>query len=70
MFEKFRKKLINEIANAVVNKLESQKGWHKFLPPVVIRDCMYMMTEDGEIYRMDAGGIDGMEMVIKISSRI
>jgi len=70
MFEKLKKKLINEIANAVVNKLESQKGWQKFLPPVAIRDCLYMVTEDGAIYRMDCGGMDGMERLMKIQERI
>lgn len=51
-FKNRRKALIQDIANEVVSNLESKRGWKKFLPPVAVRDTLYMVTEDGSIYAM------------------
>lgn len=51
-FKNRRKALIRDIAVEVISQLESQRGWKKFLPPVVLRDTIYMVTEDGSIYAM------------------
>jgi len=53
------------IAMAVRNEL-SAGGWEKFLPPVTIRDKMYMVTENGNIYRMDIDDLADMERIIQI----
>ena len=67
-FKKRRQKLISDIANEVVKTLENSRGWEKFLPPVVVRDTMYMVTEDGKIYAMRYDMTSEMEMIIKIRS--
>lgn len=69
-FKKRRKEkraaFIREIASQVVSTLDSSRGWQKFLPPVAFRDAMYLVTEDGTIYRMQHDGLSGMETICKI----
>lgn len=65
-FKNRRKALIRDIANEVISQLESQRGWKKFLPPVVLHDKVYMVTEDGSIYRMGYDGLSEMEVIMQI----
>lgn len=58
---------LREIAQAVRNEL-SPDGWEKFLPPVVLRDTVYMLTESGAVYAMRYDDRDNMEQIIKIRS--
>lgn len=64
-FKNRRKALIRDIANEVISQLESQRGWQKFLPPVALRDTIYMVTEDGTIYAMRED-VTGMATIMKI----
>ena len=66
-FEKRRKKINREIANEVYELLSSGNGWEKFLPPVVVRDVVYMVTENGSIYAMKND--NGFEQIIQIIRR-
>jgi len=66
-YKKRQKKKINDIANAVVQKLHDQQGWHKFLPPVAMRDKIYMVTENGSIYCLYYDEVQRTEMVMKIT---
>ena len=58
-----------EIARAVRQELEAQQGWEKFLPPVVLRDKVYMVTESGSIYAMHYSDINDMELITQIRTR-
>ena len=72
MFKYFKKKREirnREIAKAVYAELSASKGWEKFLPPVVLRDKVYMVTENGSIYAMKADTFDGYEQIITIQKR-
>lgn len=64
-FKKRRQALIRDIAAEVIGQLEARKGWKKFLPPVALRDSLYMVTEDGAIYVMKQDHA-GMEVVMQI----
>jgi hypothetical protein len=66
-YKKRQEKKINDIANAVVQKLHNQQGWKKFLPPVAMRDKIYMVTENGEIYCMYHDQVQQTEMIMKIT---
>lgn len=55
-----------EIAKAVYAELSADRSWQKFLPPVVVRDTVYLVTEDGAIYAMRQDS-SGMEMITKIN---
>lgn len=61
-----RKKLVQEIALEVVNQLDNKRGWEKFLPPVQLRDAIYMVTENGSIYRMNYNLADEFEIITQI----
>lgn len=65
-FKKRRQKLISDIANEVVRTLENSRGWEKFLPPVAMRDTVYMMTEDGKVYAMKYDHTSNMEVIMQI----
>ena len=65
-FKRRRKALIREIAVEVVSQLSNSRGWEKFLPPVVCRDKVYMVTEDGKIYGMREDTLSGMEIITQI----
>ncbi len=68
-FKRRRQKLINDIADAVYKELSASNGWEKFLPPVAIRDKLYMVTENGSIYAMNCDGMDGYEQIIQLRRR-
>ena len=55
-----------EIANEVIRQLDNKRGWEKFLPPVVVRDTVYLVTEDGSIYAMKYDDYSNMEMIVQI----
>ena len=61
-----RKSRNKEIANEVVSQLSSSSGWEKFLPPVQLRDAVYMVTENGSVYKMRYDECSQMEMIIQI----
>lgn len=63
---KIRAKFINDVAIAVANRLQGG-GWGKFLPPVAFRDAVYLIREDGVVYRMTQDSMHGMEMITKIT---
>lgn len=65
-FANRRKALIRDIANEVISQLENQRGWKKFLPPVAMRDTVYMMTEDGSVYAMRYDSTTQMEIIMQI----
>lgn len=65
-FRKKRQLLVRDIAAEVINQLEGQRGWREFLPPVAFRDCVYFMTKDGQIFRMEPDGVTGQERFCKI----
>lgn len=65
-FSKRRKKLIEDIAYKVIEQLEQKRGWKEFLPPVAMRDTVYLVTKDGEIYAMRYDHTNEMEMITKI----
>lgn len=64
---KIRAALVRDVAAATVNQLQGQ-GWSKFLPPVAFRDAVYLMREDGTLYRMHQDAAGGMEIIVKIKS--
>lgn len=64
---KIRAALIRDVATATVNQLQGG-GWGKFLPPVAFRDCVYLMREDGTLYRMHQDTSQGMEIITQIKS--
>jgi len=63
--EKRRRKHLREIAAAVANELRAEP-WGKFLPPVALRDCLYIMSENGRLYRMHDDGT-GMELITRLA---
>ncbi len=65
---KIRAKFIQDVAIAAENRFQS--GWGKFLPPVAFRDAVYLVREDGSIYRMTQDSMHGMEMITKITDRL
>jgi len=65
-FKNRRKALIRDIASEVISQLENQRRWKKFLPPVAMRDTVYMMTEDGEVWAMKYDLTSNMEVIMKI----
>ncbi len=65
-FKNRRKALIRDIANEVMTQLENRRGWKKFLPPVAMRDTVYMMTEDGTVYGMKQDFNSNMEVIYQI----
>ena len=54
-----------EIARAVHDELSASRGWEKFLPPVVLRDTVYLVTESGSVYAMRQDS-SGMELIMEI----
>ena len=54
-----------EIAKAVYDELSASRGWEKFLPPVVLRDTVYLVTESGSVYAMRQDS-SGMELIMEI----
>lgn len=62
---KIRADFIRDVSIAVANRL-LDGGWGKFLPPVAFRDAVYLVREDGTIYRMHQDAACGMEMITKI----
>lgn len=66
-FKRRRERLAKEIAAEVSKKLEAQ-GWNEFLPPVAFRDCVYLVTKNGSIYRMTQDMGAGMEQICQIRS--
>lgn len=65
-FKNRRKAMIRDIANEVINQLEGRRGWKKFLPPVALDGCVYMVTEDGSIYRMKRDISNESEIIMQI----
>ena len=59
-------RLARDIASEVGSNLRG--GYDKFLPPVTLRDKIYMVTESGSIYRMDCNEL-GMESIVEIIRR-
>ena len=71
IFRRWKQRKANErkeIAKAVYAELTADRSWQKFLPPVVVRDTVYLVTEDGAIYAMRQDS-SGMEMIIQIKQR-
>jgi len=64
-FARRRQKRNREIAEAVLEKLQERQGWKKFLPPVAVRDVVYMVTEDGSVYALKQDH-SGMEVIMQI----
>lgn len=64
---KVRADFVRDVATAVVNQLQGG-GWGKFLPPVAFRDAVYLVREDGTVYRMHQDAAHGMEIITKISN--
>ena len=62
-----RAKFIQDVAVATAVRMEGS-GWGKFLPPVAFRDCVYIMREDGTLYRMQQDPTQGMEVIIQIKN--
>lgn len=65
-FKKRRQQLVADIAKEVISQLGNSRGWQKFLPPVAFRDSVYLVTEDGTIYRMRQDSLTDMETICKI----
>jgi hypothetical protein len=65
---RFIDKFVDRIAERVFQKLSGQQGWERFLPPVVLRDTIYMVTENGSIYAMRYNELDHMEQIITVRS--
>jgi hypothetical protein len=61
-----RERRLKEIAEAVHKELTGAQGWETFLPPVAIRDTLYMVTQNGSIYAMQLDHTSGMEQIIQI----
>lgn len=64
---KLRALFVRDIATLVANQMQNT-GWGKFLPPVAFRDCVYLMREDGTLYRMHQDSTHGMEIITQIKS--
>ena len=64
--QKMRAALIRDVAAETVRQLHSNHYWQEFLPPVVVREDVYLVTKNGTIYKMrqDHGGY---EMIMKVS---
>lgn len=60
-----RAALVRDIATETERRLTAS-GWGKFLPPVRFQDCIYLMREDGTLYRMQLDSMQGMEVIVKI----
>jgi len=58
----------NAIAEAVIDKLymSGRSGWEEFLPPVMLRDSIYMVTKNGSIYRLAKDSASEMEFITQI----
>lgn len=69
MFKKWlrdrRARRAREIAKAVRMEL-GNSGWEKFLPPVALRDSIYLVTENGSIYVVREDINAGMETFVQI----
>lgn len=66
--QKRRDRRNREIAKAVHAELAGRQGWERFLPPVVLRDRLYLVTESGTIYALQHDDLSGMEQIITIRS--
>lgn len=65
--ERRRKKRNREIAIAVGEHLQGMgHSWEQFLPPVAVRDCLYMTTKSGKIYRLNCFEGTGLELITEI----
>lgn len=60
--KKRREKRNKEVAKAVYEELSASRGWEKFLNPAVLEGTIYMVTENGSIYRMNKDR-DGYEIM-------
>lgn len=66
---KIRAAFIRDVAVATANQLQGG-GWGKFLPPVAFRDAVYLLREDGSLYRMQQDPTrGGLEIITKITDR-
>jgi ATP-dependent helicase YprA (DUF1998 family) len=65
-FQKRRQKLIDDIAKAVINKIDDAHLSGEFLPPVTLNGMVYIMTKRGEIYRMQQDLTQEMEIIMQI----
>lgn len=65
--KKIRQALIRDIAAEVFRQMKGG-GWGKFLPPVAFQDCVYLVREDGAIYRMHRDQTNRMEIIMQIRS--
>lgn len=61
-----RRALVNEIANRTYDLLSASNGWEKFLPPVSLDGVIYMVTENGSIYRLTRDHAAQMEQITQI----
>jgi hypothetical protein len=67
-FKKREEQRNRKIALEVCSQLGNMgRGWERFLPPVVVRDMVYMVTENGSIYRMQTDG--AFETITQIQVR-
>jgi hypothetical protein len=68
MIKWFRRKRIErnkEIAKAVAAEIGECGSRYKFLPPVTLRDAIYLVTEGGTVFKL-CQDFSGQEMIIKI----
>lgn len=66
-FAKIRAAFVRDVATETVNRLQGGV-WGKFLPPVAFRDAVYLMREDGTLYRMQQDPMHDMEVITQIKS--
>ena len=57
------------IAASVARKVSYLPHPDRFLPPVVLRDKMYLVTEGGSIYAMQLDHMSEMEIIVQIQRR-
>lgn len=69
-FQKKRIREQNRLARLIAEEVRSHLagGYDKFLPPVTLRDSIYMLTESGSVYRLDCHE-PGMEQIVQIIRR-
>lgn len=61
-----RDNIVRDVARETVRQMAAGGGWREFLPPVVLRDCVYMVTKDGCVYRMHWDSGSQMEQITQI----
>lgn len=64
-----RQELVQDIAVTTYKLLKASNGWEKFLPPVALNGHIYMVTENGSVYRLSYDPLTEMEQIMQIRSR-